>query len=146
MTVEKRFFLSPSLLSPFPSPYLFSFSQPHYYDTPISEFMKDDVSVGEVIAALWFKRKLPKYATKFIGPFYRCLFIFILDYLSYFFFFFLTEIVLVLAADHGPCVSGGLEGKGKNTKQKNKKTRKKTFLNTATHHPHNHPPTTTTSP
>eukprot|EP00008_Paramoeba_atlantica_P013331 CAMPEP_0201482808 /NCGR_PEP_ID=MMETSP0151_2-20130828/7068_1 /ASSEMBLY_ACC=CAM_ASM_000257 /TAXON_ID=200890 /ORGANISM="Paramoeba atlantica, Strain 621/1 / CCAP 1560/9" /LENGTH=613 /DNA_ID=CAMNT_0047865669 /DNA_START=39 /DNA_END=1880 /DNA_ORIENTATION=+ len=57
--------------------------EPVYFDTPISQFISEgDVSVGEVIAALWFKRKLPKYATKFI------------------------EIVLVLAADHGPCVSG----------------------------------------
>jgi ATP citrate (pro-S)-lyase len=57
--------------------------EPLYYDTPISEFVSNgNVSVGEVIAALWFKRKLPRYATRFI------------------------EIVLVLAADHGPCVSG----------------------------------------
>ena len=57
--------------------------EPLYYDTPISEFIKDGaVSVGEVIASLWFKRKLPEYATRFI------------------------EIVLILAADHGPCVSG----------------------------------------
>ncbi len=33
---------------------------------------------------LWFKRRLPKYATKFI------------------------EMCVVLCADHGPCVSGGL--------------------------------------
>mmetsp|Transcript_19907 Transcript_19907/g.55933 ORF Transcript_19907/g.55933 Transcript_19907/m.55933 type:complete len:616 (-) Transcript_19907:19-1866(-) len=57
--------------------------EPCYYDTPISNFISGgSASVGEVIASLWFKRKLPRYATKFI------------------------EIVLVLAADHGPCVSG----------------------------------------
>jgi len=39
-------------------------------------------SVGDVIGLLWFKRSLPGYASKFI------------------------ELILMLTADHGPCVSG----------------------------------------
>jgi ATP citrate (pro-S)-lyase len=39
-------------------------------------------SLGDVISLLWFKRLFPRWATRFI------------------------ELVLVTAADHGPCVSG----------------------------------------
>ena len=56
--------------------------EPTYAGTPISELIEQDVSVGDIISLLWFKRKLPRYATKFI------------------------EMVLILVADHGPCVSG----------------------------------------
>jgi len=56
--------------------------EPVYFNTPISELISSNSSLGEVITLLWFKRKLPPYATRFI------------------------EIVLILAADHGPCVSG----------------------------------------
>ena len=53
-----------------------------YSDTPISSVLKDDYGIGGVIGLLWFKRKLPKFATKYI------------------------ETVLMLTADHGPAVSG----------------------------------------
>jgi ATP citrate (pro-S)-lyase len=56
--------------------------EPTYGTTPISDFVTGGAGVGDVIAMLWFKRKLPMYATRFI------------------------ELVLMLAADHGPCVSG----------------------------------------
>jgi ATP citrate (pro-S)-lyase len=32
----------------------------------MAELIESDYGVGDVIALLWFKRKLPKYATKFI--------------------------------------------------------------------------------
>ena len=41
-----------------------------------------DYAVGDVISLLWFKRSLPKYATRFI------------------------DMCVMLCADHGPCVSG----------------------------------------
>lgn len=53
-----------------------------YANVPISEIIEKDYSVGDVISLLWFKRRLPKYASKFI------------------------EMTLMIAADHGPCVSG----------------------------------------
>ena len=56
--------------------------EPTYAGIPMSEVIEKDYSVGDVISLLWFKRKLPKYATKFI------------------------EMCLIIAADHGPCVSG----------------------------------------
>lgn len=56
--------------------------EPTYAGIPMSELIEKDYSVGDVISLLWFKRKLPKYATKFI------------------------EMCLIIAADHGPCVSG----------------------------------------
>jgi ATP citrate (pro-S)-lyase len=48
----------------------------------ISEIFKEDIGIGGVLSLLWFKRRLPSYATKFI------------------------EMVLMLTADHGPAVSG----------------------------------------
>lgn len=48
----------------------------------MSELIENDYGVGDVLALLWFKRKLPKYATKFM------------------------EMCVMLCADHGPCVSG----------------------------------------
>ncbi len=56
--------------------------EPTYAGIPMSELIQEDYSVGDVISLLWFKRRLPKYATKFI------------------------EMCLIIAADHGPCVSG----------------------------------------
>lgn len=55
--------------------------EPTYVGIPMSEIMKDH-TIGDVISLLWFKTLFPKWATKFI------------------------ELVLVTAADHGPCVSG----------------------------------------
>jgi ATP citrate (pro-S)-lyase len=56
--------------------------EPTYAGIPMSEVIEKDYSLGDVISLLWFKRKLPKYAAKFI------------------------EMCLIIAADHGPCVSG----------------------------------------
>lgn len=53
-----------------------------YSDVPISEVIAEDYGLGGVIGLLWFKRKLPAFARKFL------------------------ETVLVLTADHGPAVSG----------------------------------------
>ena len=53
-----------------------------YAGMPISEVMNEDLGIGGVLCLLWFRRKLPAYATKFI------------------------EMVLMVSADHGPAVSG----------------------------------------
>ncbi|RLN53572.1 hypothetical protein BBJ29_005542 [Phytophthora kernoviae] len=53
-----------------------------YAGTPISKVFEEDMGVGGVIGLLWFKRRLPPYAAKFI------------------------EMVLMVTADHGPAVSG----------------------------------------
>ncbi|KAI8611687.1 citrate synthase-like protein [Chytriomyces sp. MP71] len=53
-----------------------------YAGVAISEVFKEDVGIGGVLSLLWFKRRLPNYAAKFI------------------------EMVLMLTADHGPAVSG----------------------------------------
>lgn len=53
-----------------------------YAGMPISEAIRDDIGVGGVLCLLWFRRRLPAYATKFI------------------------EMVLMVSADHGPAVSG----------------------------------------
>lgn len=53
-----------------------------YSDMPISKVIGDDIGIGGVIGLLWFKRRLPKFATKYL------------------------ETVLMLTADHGPAVSG----------------------------------------
>jgi len=53
-----------------------------YGGVPLTEIIEKDYSVGDVISLLWFKRKLPKYASKYI------------------------ELCMIVAADHGPCVSG----------------------------------------
>lgn len=49
---------------------------------PISSAIAEDIGVGGVLCLLWFRRRLPPYATKFI------------------------EMVLMVSADHGPAVSG----------------------------------------
>lgn len=53
-----------------------------YAGMPISSVFKDEIGLGGVVSLLWFKRRLPPWATKFI------------------------EMVLMLTADHGPAVSG----------------------------------------
>lgn len=40
--------------------------EPTYYGVTMSELITGDYGIGDVISLLWFKRKLPKYATKFI--------------------------------------------------------------------------------
>ncbi|BFZ60076.1 ATP citrate lyase subunit 1 [Saitoella coloradoensis] len=55
-----------------------------YAGMPISKVFEEDIGIGGVISLLWFRRRLPSYATKFL------------------------EMVLMLTADHGPAVSGAL--------------------------------------
>ncbi|MHA1835524.1 MAG: citrate/2-methylcitrate synthase [Candidatus Odinarchaeia archaeon] len=56
--------------------------EPLYYGVPISKIIEENYSIGDIISLLWFKRKLPKWATNFL------------------------ELVLRIVADHGPAVSG----------------------------------------
>lgn len=53
-----------------------------YAGVPISRVLEEDMGVGGVLSLLWFQKRLPDYANKFI------------------------EICLMLTADHGPAVSG----------------------------------------
>ena len=53
-----------------------------YAGVPISRVFEEDIGVGGVLGLLWFRRRLPTYACRFI------------------------EMVLMLTADHGPAVSG----------------------------------------
>ncbi|OMH83984.1 putative ATP-citrate synthase subunit 1, partial [Zancudomyces culisetae] len=53
-----------------------------YAGMRISDVFKEDIGIGGVVSLLWFKRRLPAYACKFI------------------------EMILMLTADHGPAVSG----------------------------------------
>lgn len=53
-----------------------------YAGMAISEVFQEDIGIGGVLSLLWFKRRLPAYACKFI------------------------EMVLMITADHGPAVSG----------------------------------------
>jgi ATP citrate (pro-S)-lyase len=53
-----------------------------YAGMRISDVFKEELGIGGVVSLLWFKRRLPVWATKFI------------------------EMVLMLTADHGPAVSG----------------------------------------
>jgi|YNPNPStandDraft_1061719.scaffolds.fasta_scaffold00473_20 succinyl-CoA synthetase alpha subunit/citrate synthase len=53
-----------------------------YGDMTISEVFEEDIGIGGVLSILWFKRLLPRYATKFI------------------------EMCIMVTADHGPAVSG----------------------------------------
>lgn len=55
-----------------------------YAGMPISEVFKEDIGIGGVMSLLWFRRRLPTYASKFL------------------------EMVLMLTADHGPAVSGAM--------------------------------------
>ena len=56
-----------------------------YAKVPISEAISNDIGVGGVLSLLWFRRRLPNWATKFI------------------------EMVLMVSADHGPAVSGNVQ-------------------------------------
>ncbi|KAI9801807.1 MAG: hypothetical protein M1825_003180 [Sarcosagium campestre] len=55
-----------------------------YAGMPISDVFKEDIGIGGVMSLLWFRRRLPDYANKFL------------------------EMVLMLTADHGPAVSGAM--------------------------------------
>lgn len=55
-----------------------------YAGMPISDVFKEDIGIGGVMSLLWFRRRLPVGATKFL------------------------EMVLMLTADHGPAVSGAM--------------------------------------
>ncbi|KAK6903719.1 ATP-citrate synthase subunit 1 [Kwoniella mangroviensis CBS 10435] len=55
-----------------------------YAGMRISDVFKEELGIGGVISLLWFKRRLPAFACKFI------------------------EMVLQLTADHGPAVSGAM--------------------------------------
>jgi ATP citrate (pro-S)-lyase len=53
-----------------------------YAGMPLSQVFRENLGVGGVVSLLWFQRRLPDYASKFI------------------------EMILVVTADHGPAVSG----------------------------------------
>jgi ATP citrate (pro-S)-lyase len=55
-----------------------------YAGMPISDVFREDIGIGGVVSLLWFRRRLPLYASKFL------------------------EMVLMLTADHGPAVSGAM--------------------------------------
>ncbi|KAJ5584883.1 uncharacterized protein N7459_004683 [Penicillium hispanicum] len=55
-----------------------------YAGMPISDVFKEDIGIGGVMSLLWFRRRLPRFASKFL------------------------EMVLMLTADHGPAVSGAM--------------------------------------
>jgi succinyl-CoA synthetase alpha subunit len=56
--------------------------EPVYAGYTISEVLELGMGIGDVMSLLWFKRRLPAFATKFF------------------------ELVIVVSADHGPAVSG----------------------------------------
>ncbi len=56
--------------------------EPLYCGIPMSQVVERNMPLGELIALLWFKKKLPAWGAQYI------------------------ELVLRLTADHGPCVSG----------------------------------------
>ncbi|MBI2444833.1 ATP citrate synthase [Candidatus Micrarchaeota archaeon] len=53
-----------------------------YNKVPLTTLLNEGAGVGDIIAALWFKKKLPKFASEFM------------------------EMTLKITADHGPAVSG----------------------------------------
>lgn len=55
-----------------------------YAGLPISDVFREEIGIGGVMSLLWFRRRLPNYAGKFL------------------------EMVLMLTADHGPAVSGAM--------------------------------------
>jgi ATP citrate (pro-S)-lyase len=55
-----------------------------YAGMPISDVFRESIGIGGVMSLLWFRRRLPDYASKFL------------------------EMVLMLTADHGPAVSGAM--------------------------------------
>ena len=56
--------------------------EPSYGNIPISQIAEEKYSLGNLLALLWFKKKLPAYFTQFL------------------------EKCILLTADHGPAVSG----------------------------------------
>jgi len=56
--------------------------EPLYCGIPMSKVVEHNMPLGELIALLWFKKRLPAWGSQFL------------------------ELVLRLTADHGPCVSG----------------------------------------
>lgn len=56
--------------------------EPLYCGIPMSKVVEHNMPLGELIGLLWFKKRLPAWASQYI------------------------ELVLRLTADHGPCVSG----------------------------------------
>ncbi|ADY73771.1 ATP citrate synthase [Desulfurobacterium thermolithotrophum DSM 11699] len=58
-----------------------------YCGIPISEVVEKDYSIADVIGLLWFKKKFPAWASKFI------------------------DMVIKVVADHGPAVSGAHNAK-----------------------------------
>ncbi|CAM1321921.1 ACLY (predicted) [Pycnogonum litorale] len=53
-----------------------------YAGIPITSVMQEDLGIGGVLGLLWFQKRLPKWATKFL------------------------QMCLMVTADHGPAVSG----------------------------------------
>jgi len=53
-----------------------------YSGVPISMCFQEELGIGGVLGLLWFRRRLPTYASKYI------------------------EMILMITADHGPAVSG----------------------------------------
>lgn len=53
-----------------------------YAGMPISKVFEEDIGIGGVLSLLWFRRRLPAYACKYI------------------------EMILMVTADHGPAVAG----------------------------------------
>jgi len=56
--------------------------EPEYCGVPLGKIFEEDYDLGGVIGLLWFKKKLPKWATDFL------------------------QMVILLIADHGPAVAG----------------------------------------
>jgi ATP citrate (pro-S)-lyase len=56
--------------------------EPCYGGVPMSSLLESGAGIADAVSLLWFKRRLPPYATRFI------------------------ELCIILCADHGPCVSG----------------------------------------
>lgn len=56
--------------------------EPTYAGVTMSELMEGEYGIADVVSLLWFKRRVPPYATRFM------------------------EMCIMLCADHGPCVSG----------------------------------------
>ena len=53
-----------------------------YAGMPITDVIKEDMGIGGVLSLLWFRKRLPSYACKYL------------------------EMCLMVTADHGPAVSG----------------------------------------
>ncbi len=53
-----------------------------YAGMPITDVIKEDMGIGGVLSLLWFQKRLPRYAARYL------------------------EMCLMVTADHGPAVSG----------------------------------------